>query len=69
MVVPQSPQKNDVTVLPLLPVVLNSLGLPLVKEKPSPAAIMLVENAEPVVFRQSRQKQRAWVVLAVVTRI
>lgn len=59
MVVPQSPQKNEVTVLPLLAVVLNSFGLPLVNEKPSPVTITLVENTEPLVLRQSRQKQRA----------
>lgn len=62
MVVPQSPQKNDVTVLPLLAVVLNSLGLPLVNTNPSPSTITLVENTEPVVLRQSRQKHRAWAV-------
>lgn len=60
---PQSPQKFDVIVLPLSAVLANCLGVPFVTEKPLPATMMLVEYVEPVILRQSRQWQRAYIVL------
>lgn len=52
---PQSPQKNDVIVLPLSPVLGKALGVPLVTENPSLGTRMLVEKVEPVILWQSRQ--------------
>lgn len=52
---PQSPQKNKLTVLPLLAILSNFLGVPFVTEKPSLGTMRLVEWVEPVILRQSKQ--------------
>lgn len=58
-VLPQSPQKCDVTTLPESPVLAMVLGVPDTTLNPAVGTIRFVLYVEPVILRQSRQWQTA----------